>query len=825
MSFPILRIHGFSPLTGIALMIAIAWAAWAACAVASTDGYQMPPAAIAELADAPTTPFVTIGPDPNWMVLIMRPGLPAIEEVAQPELRVAGLRINPRTNGPSRGRTYEALVFRRISDGLERAVTGLPEDPRISNIAWSPDGQLFAFTTTKDDRLDLWVAELKDGKARKISKTPLNAAYGRPYDWLSDNQTLIALTIPKDRQAAPDEPRVPSGPVIQENLGRIAPARTYQDLLENAYDEAVFEYYTTSQLVKMTTSGKHKEIGKPGIIRAIEPSPDGEHLLVTTVHRPFSYSLPQHRFPHRVEVWDLKGRILYDVVDNPLQDQIPVSFGSVATGRREIAWRADAAATLYWAEALDGGDGGTEAEVRDRVYLLPAPFDGEPQEIITLSTRFGDVTWGTDDLAIVSEWWWKTRNRKTWWIHPRDLAIAPKLLEDRSWEDRYNDPGEPMMKRTPQGRRVMITVNDGRSVFLSGDGASPEGNRPFVDEYDLETGEARRLWRSEAPYFENPVRMLDIEQRILVTRRESITDPPNYFRRDLKTGALDQKTFFPDPTPGLAGISKELIHYERKDGVKLTGTLYLPAGYDAERDGSLPMVMWAYPDEFKSAAAAGQVTDSPHRFTRVGWWSPMLFLVHGYAVLDNPSMPIVGEGDEEPNDTYVEQQVACAQAAIDEVVRRGVADRDRIAIGGHSYGAFMTANLLAHSDLFRLGLARSGAYNRTLTPFGFQSEERTFWEAPDVYFRMSPFMHTEKINEPILLVHGEADSNSGTYPLQSERFYAALKGNGATVRLVMLPHESHSYRARESIMHMLWETTIWLDRYVKNAPPRQEPSW
>ena len=318
---------------------------------------------------------------------------------------------------------------------------------------------------------------------------------------------------------------------------------------------------------------------------------------------------------------------------------------------------------------------------------------------------------------------------------------------------------------------------------------------------------------------------MDVEKGVILTRRESQTDPPNYFLRDLKTGDLTQKTFLPDPAPQLAGISKELITYERNDGVQLTGTLYLPAGYDKDRDGPLPFVMWAYPTEFKSRDDAGQVTDSPYRFTRVWWGSPMLYLTLGYGVLDDPTMPIIGEGDVESNDTFIEQLVASAQAAVDEVVGRGVCDPDRIAIGGHSYGAFMTANLLAHSDLFRLGLPRSGAYNRTLTPFGFQSEERTLWEAPTVYFNMSPFMHADKINEPILLVHGEADNNAGTYPMQSERMYGALKGHGATARLVMLPHESHGYRARESIMHLLWETSTWLDRYVKNAEPRgmEEP--
>jgi dipeptidyl aminopeptidase/acylaminoacyl peptidase len=372
----------------------------------------------------------------------------------------------------------------------------------------------------------------------------------------------------------------------------------------------------------------------------------------------------------------------------------------------------------------------------------------------------------------------------------------------------------------PYHNPVVLTANDGQTIFMQGSGASPEGDRPFLDTYDLTTGETTRLFRSEAPYYENPVELIDVEKRLLLTRRESQTDPPNYYLRNLLEGDMKQITEFPDPAPQLKGISKELITYQRNDGVDLTATLYLPAGYDKDRDGPLPTLLWAYPTEFKSKKDAGQVTDSPYRFTRVFWGSPMLYLTLGYAVLDDPTMPIIGEGEVEPNDTFVEQLVASAQAAVEAVVERGVTDPDRIAVGGHSYGAFMTANLLAHSDLFRLGLPRSGAYNRTLTPFGFQSEERSLWEAPEIYFNMSPFMHADKIDEPILLVHGEADNNSGTFPMQSERMYGALKGHGATARLVMLPHESHGYRARESIMHLLWETSTWLDRYVKNAQPR-----
>jgi len=612
---------------------------------------------------------------------------------------------------------------------------------------------------------------------------------------------------------------VPSGPAIQENIGGKRPARTYQDLLEDEYDERLFEHSLSSRVVRVSLDGRDRTIGRQGMIRSVTPSPDGKYILVETIRRPFSYSLPYYRFPRRIEVWDADGNVVKQLADLPLADNVPIAFGSVPTGPRRVDWRQDVDATLYWVEALDGGDAGVEADERDRVFMLEAPYEGEPVPLVTLGLRLSSVSWSDDELALVSEFWWATRKIRAWAVKPGTPEEAPRLLKDYSYEDRYNHPGNPMMMSIGNGASVMVTARDGKTILLRGDGASPEGDRPFLDEFDIETGETSRLFRSEAPYYERVISILDVEKREVLTRRESVSEVPNYHVRSLGNDSLRRVTRFLHPAPQLLDVQKEMIRYKRGDGVGLTGTLYLPAGYSAETDGPLPMLMWAYPQEFKSADAAGQVADSPYRFVRISTHSPLYWLVHGYAILNDPSMPVVGEGDVKPNDTYVEQLVAGAQAAVDEVVGRGVADRDRIAIGGHSYGAFMTANLLVHSDLFAAGIARSGAYNRTLTPFGFQAEERTLWEAPEVYLAMSPFMHAGKVDEPLLLIHGEVDNVSGTFPMQSERFYDALKGQGATARLVMLPHESHGYRSRESVMHMLWEMTEWLDRYVAGTKP------
>jgi len=807
---------------------------WPAASPADAGGdttaaeYRTPDATLTALIDAPPTPGTSVGPRGEWIALLERPSLPPISELSGRELRLAGQRIDPAVSGPSRSRPLSGLSLLKVADGSRREITGLPAEPRLGDVTWSSDGSHMAFTHTTDERIELWVAERDSGEARRLADVALNQVGRYEPTWLPDGSGLVVALVPADRGAEPQSATVPAGPVIQQNLGRTAPARTYQDLLEDSYDEALFEHYMGARVARVSLDGEVTRMGEAGLIWDFDVSPDGRFLLVEQIHRPFSYLVPAFRFPRRTEVWDMAGETVKVLADVPLQDEVSMAFSSTTEGPRNFQWRSDEPATAVWVEALDGGDANRDVEERDRLFQLAAPFTGEPEALATFGLRFGGVEWGRDDLALAYTWWWSDRTAKVWRLRPGVEGSEPELLLERSFEDRYNDPGNPVTRVDDSGHRVLLAEGD--SVFMIGEGASDEGNRPFLDVWDLESGEKTRLFRSEAPFYERPLTVLDAASRTVLTLREAVDVVPQMFVRSLadQAGASAdeprQLTDFPHPSPQLEGISKELIRYKRADGVDLNGTLYLPAGYDAEADGPLPLVLWAYPQEFKSADAAGQITDSPYRFARVGWWSPLLWLTQGYAVLDDPTLPIIGEGDEEPNDTYVDQLVAGAQAAVDAVVARGVADPERVAIGGHSYGAFMTANLLAHSDIFAAGIARSGAYNRTLTPFGFQAEERSLWDAPEVYFAMSPFMHAEKVNEPILLIHGDSDNNSGTFPMQSERYYNALKGHGATARLVMLPHESHGYRARESVLHMLWESGRWLDDYVKNRQVGEEPA-
>ena len=784
--------------------------------------YQTPAPALAALVDAPRTPAVSLSPDRAKMALLARPSLPPVAELAEPELGLAGVRINPRTTGPSRASGYTGVALQSTDGDRQREVTGFPEDARLRSAQWSPDGRHLAVLADRADRVELYVVDVEAATARIALGNAVNdAAPGASFDWLGSD-ALVVRVVPPGRGEPPAEETVPVGPVVQESTGEAAPARTYQDLLESPRDEALFDHYMTSALVvvPLDPTGHPRGVGPAAIYTSAEPSPDGRYLLTEARQRPYSYLVPWSRFANRVEVWSVEtGERVALVHDAPLAERVPSAFGSVPTGPRSHGWRADAPATLVWAEAQDEGDAGAPAEVRDRLFTLDAPFSGGGEALVTLPLRFAGVTWGDDDTAIVEEYFWQDRTRRAYVIDPSAPETKRELFTV-SFEDRYNDPGRPMTTATDAGTQVLVM--DGADTYWSGQGASPEGNRPFVRRLDLETGESEEVFRSEAPYYEVPLDFLGEPGGGVLTRRETVTEPPNYYALDLATGASRALTAFPHPYPELADVSKETVEYERADGVPLSATLYLPPGYSAERDGPLPTFVWAYPTEFKSADAAGQRSDSPYQFTYVSYWGAVPFVTQGYAVLDDASFPVVGEGDVEPNDSFREQLVMNAEAAIQAGVARGVTDPHRVAIGGHSYGAFMVGNLLAHSDLFRAGIARSGAYNRTLTPFGFQREERTFWDDPMLYVGMSPFMHADKIDEPILLIHGDADNNPGTFTLQSERLYGALKGLGGTARLVLLPAESHGYQARESLLHMLWEEARWLDTHVKDAAPRAE---
>jgi len=813
--------HSFSARTLAALAVLFVASTMVGLQAQTNLKYQEPPKAIVDLVDTRPTPTVEVSPKDKagrqWLLIEAISGLPPIADLAQPELRLAGLRFNPRTNGPSRGRYFTSLRLQALPDGKEKEVSGLPANAKIRFTAWAPDARHVSFVNTSDDAknagLSLWVVDVSTAQAKQLPGVALNGVFGTPCEWMSDSQRLICKVVARTRGAAPRRSDVPDGPVVQENLGRVTPGATYEDLLKSPEDERIFDYYATSQVEVVHLDGAMKAAGKPGVVQGASPSPDGKYVMIDERHHPYLYLLPLEFFPERVTVINLATGASKQLADQPLQDTIPNLHDAVEAGPREFDWRSDAPATAFWVEAGDGGDPRKDVAIRDTLFLQDAPFEGTPRKLAELPVRLRSIVWASGKLALVEEERWKDRKRIMLAVAPDGGALV-KLFEG-SFQDRYHDPGKPLEVMNASGKSVLETTADGAGIYLRAEGASPEGDRPFLAVMSAASGESKRLWQSEDKFYEFPAAVLESGNAGVLIRRESPELPPNYYLKSPAKEDLKQVTFFPNPYGNAPLPKKQVLKYKRSDGVDLSANLYLPPGYKAE-DGPLPALMEAYPTEYKTKSAAGQISGSPYEFPLLYWGSPIPFVTQGYAVLENATIPIVGEGNAEPNDSYVEQLVASAQAAIDEGARLGVVDRNRVAVMGHSYGAFMTANLLAHSDLFKAGIARSGAYNRTLTPFGFQNEERTYWQAPEIYYNMSPFSFADKIKTPILLIHGEADNNSGTFPIQSERLFSAIKGAGGTVRFVLLPLESHGYAGRESVLHMFWEMNNWLSMYVKS---------
>lgn len=767
--------------------------------------YQRPPREIADAINQPLPPTISVSPTKDYALLMEAPAHPSIAELAEPMERLAGLRIDIRTNGRHLERHFSEFALLKLPEGKALKLALPPSPCKLGAPVWSADGRHFVFTNTTANRIELWVADTGSGQSRKIQGVEINGTLNGPgrnaVEWLSDNRTVLARLVPTGRGAPPAESPVPEGPHVQEGTGKSGPIRTYEDMLATPHDEALFDYYCGSQLAYIdTANGKTEATGKPDIFVTAKPSPDGKYLLVARLHRPYSYLHPYIDFPTEVEVWNKSGRSLKTIASLPLADRVPID--GVRTGPRSYQWLPAEGSSLIWVEAMDGGNPKEKALFRDRVLRLD-PAGGEPVEVTKLEQRFAGLQpLAKGGMVLLEDYERDKRWVRTFMVDLKSNGSPGKLLFARNVQDRYKDQGSPVTEMQANGQTAV--KQEGDAIFFEGAGASPEGDRPFLDRYNVVTGKTERLFQSSADCYEEPVEMLDSAGTMILTRRETPTEPPNYYLRTM--GKATPLSHYVDPLPRLRQVQKQLVKYKREDGVQLSFTLYLPPDYKAGT--KLPTFLWAYPYEYNDASTAGQVTGSVERYTQLS--GHLLLVLGGYAVLENAAMPVIGD-PETVNNTYLEQIVMDAKAAIQKASEMGVTDPERVAVGGHSYGAFMTGNLLAHSSLFRAGIAESGAYNRTLTPFGFQTERRTLWEAPDLYIKMSPLMSANTIKAPLLLIHGEADDNTGTFPINSERLYQAVRGNGGTVRLVMLPFEAHGYAATETLEHVLWEELRWLD--------------
>ncbi len=779
----------------------------------TSTGYKTPPKDIADLLLAKPTPFVSIDSKGEWMLLSERNPYPTVEELGQPEIRIAGLRLNPANFSPSRQTFINNFKLKNIKTGKEVTVTGLPQNLLATNISWNPSENKIAFLNISSSKVDLYIIDVATQKAVKMSKQAVNNTLGAAYTWVDDNTVLYKATTAL-ANAAPKKSITPKGPTIQENLGKAAPSATFQDLIKSPYEEELFQFYGSSQLIK-NTAGVETKVSSPAIYLTMSLSPDKKYIMTRTIRKPFSYLVTAGGFPSTVSIVDMSGKVIKQLAELPSSEGTPSGYDNTQNVPRAFEWRDDEAATIVWAQPLDSGLIKTKMDFHDLVYSQSAPFTGDPKELFKTTMRYRGTTWGDASLALISE---GLRSKQMGRVSRYNSSTgAVEKLYELNQTDAYNDPGNPVMHKNNWGKEVITTTDNGSKILMNNPtGSSAKGDLPFLSKYDLATKKAEIIWRCAEGSYEFVVDVVDPQNLTVITRRESQKLVPNFYMKDLVRRIADRPlTAFTNPYPQLEGVSKQKVSYKRADGVDLTGDLYLPKGYNKEKDGPLPVVVWAYPREFNSANDAAQVRGSQDRFTTISWASPVFYVTQGFAVLDNAEMPIVAKGDKKPNDNFIEQLQMNAEAAINKLSEMGVGDKNRVAVGGHSYGAFMTANLLAHTNLFRAGIARSGAYNRTLTPFGFQNEERTYWQAPELYAQMSPFSYADKIKTPLLLIHGEADDNPGTFPINSERLFNAIKGNGGTVRLVMLPYEAHSYRGKENLLHMLAEQSQWLEKYVK----------
>jgi dipeptidyl aminopeptidase/acylaminoacyl peptidase len=775
--------------------------------------YAIPDSDIVSIIDAPPTPNALLAPDGSLAVLVHYESHPPVAVLARPYLSLGGIRVDPVIAGRQRTRRITALSVLRIAAGAEQALA-LPAGAQLGTPAWAPDGRRFAFTVDEGDGIGVWVADAQQASAAQVPGLRVRDVLGgdplsvsNTVRWSRDGSALIVLGAPAERLALPDPP---AGPQIEEVTGKHSQMATFQDLLRTAADEDVFEALATTLPLRVDpVTGAVKELGPAGLYRLIEESPDGAYLLVHLLQRPFSFRVPYPYFARRTELWAAAGGLVRVVADIGVSDEVPRH--GVPAGPRQVSWDERSPASLVWVEALDGGDPMTAAEHRDQIVGLSAPFTGEPQLAFRVQHRC--IGWADMDRPHSLMLTEHDRDRRwlTTWLCDLGDPERNRVLFDLSADDAYADPGLPLMMVHPDGTRTVL--QDQSFIYLRGNGATPDGDRPFLDRLDLESGQLTRLFHCPPESFEQVLGFTSGGRDEVVLYHESPAEPPNLLAAALDGSCARSLTRWPDPHPRLTGMDKRLVVHDRGDGVQLSGMLYLPPGYDPERDGRLPLLIWAYPLDYGGADTAGQIRGSSKRFTRLAASEPVWFVLRGYAVLTQATMPVIGD-PETMNDTFVGQITMAAAAHISALAELGIADTARVAVGGHSYGAFMTANLLAHTDLFAAGIARSGAYNRSLTPFGFQTERRNFWEATAVYDQVSPLRYADQITAPILLIHGMQDNNSGTFPMQSERLFQALQGNGGTARLVLLPHESHGYLGRESVLHVLAEQFGWLERWL-----------
>lgn len=782
--------------------------------------YQKPDAPIDQLVRGPDRSSPTLNRQKTALVKGYGVYYPSIQYIARPQIKLGGVRFNPKNYTSVANAYVKRLVYRDIKTKAEKEIS-FPEGSIIRERAWSPDGKHLAVSVELEKCHEVWIVQIPGLQKTKVPGVCLNAVLGRYVDWVDNDRLLLRVRTPDQAQEVAIEKEIPVGPVVQETKGKVSNNRTYPNLVKTPQDEKAFARAIKSQHVIYHVGAKSiSKLGPAGLYTTFDFSPDRKYILVKTLQTPFSYNVPVGLYGYKLDVWTADGKPFHHLVEDEAQENLPIE--GVTDKPRSFAWVMSEPSTLFNLKALDKGDWNVKADYRDELYFTKMKTASDTKAEFIQKFKFRIVGFDAFDLKdnyMVTEY---ERDRK--WVTDYQMSKTTdgwklKTMFSLSEDDDYNAPGSPYSKRNKYDEFVIAVdqTGDDASIYLSGKGSTPKGDFPFLKKMSLETQKTSEIFRSAEGRYESFQGFMDTEHYTsFLISSESQTEMQKYELVTVKDGKLSREVFLdsePDIFQKIAQFKKEIVTYKRNDGVLLSGTLYYPTDY--KEGQKYPAIIQAYPLEYTDASTAGQVRGSQNYYSRPSGSSILFNLMRGYVVLDEAQMPIIGP-PETKNDTFREQLVAGAQAAVDFLKQKGLVDEKRIGVIGHSYGAFMVSNLLTYSDLFATGIARSGAYNRTLTPNGFQGERRSLWQAKETYAKMSPFIDADKMKKPLLLIHGMADNNPGTFTLQSERYFDALKAQGVTARLVLLPEESHGYESLESNEHVLYETFRWFDQYLKN---------
>jgi dipeptidyl aminopeptidase/acylaminoacyl peptidase len=385
--------------------------------------------------------------------------------------------------------------------------------------------------------------------------------------------------------------------------------------------------------------------------------------------------------------------------------------------------------------------------------------------------------------------------------------------------------GPSLLTRTAGGGVRVVRISSGGDVYLTGTERARGGDapfpRPYIDRVNIKTGKKDRIFEGKGEMLET-IDAVDGDDitRVFTTRQKTDVVPDSYVT-ELDGGKVTKLTDNVDHFAWFRDLKVQRFQVTRVDGFRFWVRVTTPP--DAK--GKLPALFWIYPREYADQAAynasAGRTAAAnTGRYTTPGPRSMALLTLAGYAVVE-PDVPIVGPPGR-MNDNYIPDLRNSLWAAIDELDKRGLIDRDRLAVGGHSYGGFSTANALAHTPFFKAGIAGDGNYNRTLTAMTFQTERRHLWDARETYLEMSPLLWANRVNGALLMYHGMEDANVGTDPIHAEHLFRALDGLGKPAALYMYPHEGHGPVAQETVLDLWARWVAWLDMHVKDAKPAKK---